>query len=198
VYGASYYPLFRIYGQDWGRTWQRLAYGHGRTIAYRYSDRFPSSTSSPWWSWPLVGRPLWFYRETIQPDKQRGVLSLGSPWIWWTFLVPGLPLVVLGLRQRPEARRPVAFCLIAYASQWLPWSLSPGFPYYMLASLPWMTLLLGFGLAEWARRGKSGRPGVAVYLLLAGLVLWAYLPVWTAQEIPRSEVGNLLFLPYWR
>lgn len=85
---------------------------------------------------------------------------------------------------------------MAYGSQWLPWSLSPGFPYYMLACLPWMTLLLGFGLDQLARR-RPGQLGIAAYLLMAAVVLGAYLPLWTALEIPQPVVRRLLSLPDW-
>ncbi len=74
--------------------------------------------SSPGWSWPIIGKPLWLYLGTL-PGNMRSTISLfGNPAVWWvgfasiiaiTGLVIFKAVSKLKKRELPKTRFPQRF-----------------------------------------------------------------------------------------
>ena len=107
---------------------------------------------SPWWSWPLMWRPVgYFYHKTVFGDEAvpqypplpsgtgrlvHDVHAMGNPILWW-FAIAALLLLLIAVVQpwlarlelqsqaaTPRDRQQVAlFFLLNYAANWLPWAL---------------------------------------------------------------------------
>lgn len=126
---------------------------------------------SPWYEWPLIVKPMWYYSADIAYTG-RGVVSsiscMGNPAVWWTGLAALIALLVLlAVSAKPD----VNFLLIAigFASQYLPWVFVPRstFIYHYFASVPF--IIIATVLMYEALRKK--RPFIADTAVLALIAL---------------------------
>ncbi|MEM2608509.1 MAG: glycosyltransferase family 39 protein, partial [Thermoproteota archaeon] len=71
------YNLIDIFGLQWGM--------------YRYHATLEATHpfASPWWSWPIMQRPVWFYISYLPNGMVSTIVCMGNPVIWW-FGIPCL------------------------------------------------------------------------------------------------------------
>lgn len=150
---------------------------------------------SPWWSWPLDIRPIWYLYEPVA-GVQRGILMLGNPIIMWGGLVAlGYGLAV-GLRERSwSLLAPVLLWTAAY----VPWIIIPkkiGFFYYYY--LP--SILICLAIAAATESLESKRPcGWPVWSVVAAGVMFAYFyPIISASALDGPDAfAQWMWLPSW-
>jgi hypothetical protein len=147
---------------------------------------------SPWWSWPLLSRPVLYYAEytNLGIDHWTGkelvsrMADLGNPWIWWTSLpcVVSLPYFIIRHRSFPAT-----VILLGFITQYLPWSQISRvlFMYHMFGGLIFMILALAFVLTHLAQKlePQGRRLLVANHLGVAVLFFFYFYPVWTGLPI---------------
>ncbi len=138
--------------------------------------------SSPWWTWPLMLKPVWFY--TFQKDGLiYNINAHGNPLIFWL----GLAAVFVALFYAVfSLKKEVWSLLVCYFGLFLPWSLSPRimFIYHYLPSVPFLCLIL-----SWALMGNRHWKKFVVAFLILALVMFIFLyPRWVA--IPVTEAFN--------
>lgn len=137
---------------------------------------------SPWWQWPWLTRPTWYFWWS---DDQwiRGIVALGNPAIWWASVPAVLWGLVSGVRAADPRR---VFAAAGFCFLYLPWAFSPrtlNFGHYLFEALPYACLALGMFLDRvWD--GRFG-PGARGYLLVAGLLFLLFLPLYTAMPVPQ-------------
>lgn len=189
IYIGSWFPFF-LRGQFhnlmdlWQYNYQSYEYHAHLVATHPYG--------SPWWSWPLLSRPVLYYAEytglgtdqfTGEPLMTR-ISNLGNPWIWWTSLPCVLSLPYFIIRKRSFV---AAVILVGFLTQYLPWAPITRvlFNYEMIGGLIFMVLALAFVLAQlaegwpvWGRRVAVAHLGVAVCFFLY------FYPTWTA--VPMS------------
>ena len=176
-------------------------------LAYDYHANLTATHpyGSPWWSWPLLLRPVAYYFQGSDLGADQwsgqplvgGMVNLGNPWMWWSSLPCLLALPYYVIRERSF---PAAVILIGFVTQWLPWSRITRviFLYHMFGGLPFMLLALAFVLGRVAESGWSWRLGstaagealtvrarhvAAVHLAIGALFFAYFYPVWTALPI---------------
>lgn len=79
--------------------------------------------ASPWWSWPIMQKPLWYYVDTYpMPGMTGNIYAFGNPAVWWPGIVSIIALPI-GVLLRKKWRFDIsAWCLIiAFYVQYLPW-----------------------------------------------------------------------------
>lgn len=149
--------------------------------------------------WLLQLRPTSFFYESPEPAGQicgadrcsQAITSLGNPFIWW-FAVAALAAAVwLVVRRRTTTPVPL---VVAVAAGWLPWFAYPErpvFTFYAIAILPFLALLLAWGVGELIRRSRhdeARRRWVLTGLVVGGVLVVAatafFWPLWTAQAVP--------------
>ena len=197
IYIESWYPFFAR-----GQFHNLADLVNYQVQSYRYHATLTATHpyGSPWWSWPLLSRPVLYYAEytnlgvdqwTHQQLVSR-MENLGNPWIWWTSLpcVASLPYFIIRHRSFPAA-----VILLGFVTQYLPWSLISRvlFMYHMFGGLIFMILALAFVLTQIADRlPPSGRRLlVANHLGLAVVFFCYFYPVWTGAPIsgPAYFIG---------
>ncbi|MEG3164926.1 phospholipid carrier-dependent glycosyltransferase [Sphingomonas sp. PB2P19] len=137
---------------------------------------------SPWWSWPLMIRPVWYLYEPVD-GAVRGVLMIGNPVVMWG----GLVAVALCLRAAIRERSAMLYAVAGlWAGSWAMWAVIPksvGFFYYYYLSSIWLCVVLAVALDRVGRR----RPwDVAFLTLAAGLFVYFY-PILSAAALPDSR-----------
>ena len=202
IYIASWWPFFAR-GQfqtlaDLVR-YQRDSYVYHATLTATHPY------GSPWWSWPLLARPVLYYVEytnlgidqfTGQPLIAR-MSNLGNPWIWWTSLpcVASLPYFIVRYRSFPAA-----VILLGFITQYLPWAPITRvlFIYEMIGGLIFMVLALAFVLAQLAERWRVwGRRVAVAHLGIAVASFMYFYPVWTALPLSTSAWYESPGTPPW-
>jgi dolichyl-phosphate-mannose-protein mannosyltransferase len=141
---------------------------------------------SPWWTWPWLYRPTWYFWWSGE-DVVRGIVALGNPAVWWAAVPVSAWAVGTGVRWRDPRR---AFAGAGFFLLYLPWSLSPrtlNFSHYLFEAIPYACLALGT-LLDRAWDGRHPILPRAYVLLAAGLFL-LFLPFLTAIGVPKELWG---------
>lgn len=152
---------------------------------------------SPWYTWPLMLRPVWFFWHS-STRGERVIYLMGNPLLWWLFL-PALAYVAVRLIRRREMAD--ALILGGFLSVWLPWAVisRPSFIRYLLPAVPCGALAVATLLRDLGIRFR--RPSVlGIYVAACLFVFVHFYPIWTA--VPVSEVALMgrrwFWLPSWR
>ena len=145
IYMLSYIPFVMAMGGGIRAIWDN------QVSMFTYHSELVAEHpfASPWWSWPLVLRPLWQYVARLPGDMVQTMSSIGSPAVWWTGIAAtGFAIfkIVEGwLKERSSpGEKEAAFLLIAYAAQFLPWVpvARLTFIYHYFPSVPFVVLLI--------------------------------------------------------
>jgi dolichyl-phosphate-mannose--protein O-mannosyl transferase len=193
---AQFFAMHHSLREWWTLQWQMLRY-------HSHLQRTHPG-SSPWWSWPLLLRPVWYASEAHGHAVQQ-MFALGNPILWWLFL-PGISVLAWRFVAAPVEQWRDGLVAVGFLGNWLPWALSPriAFLYHMLPSVPFGCLALARALSLLRGRWRVFRwaygPAVVVSFLyfyphLAGSPLLAeksqaryWLPGWDPQKtLKRGE-----------
>jgi len=199
IYLVVYLPFFTS-GHSWPQFIQlqkQMYWYHTRLVATH-------DYSSPWWSWPLMLRPVWYFVK-YQDNLRANIYALGNPFVFWGGLVALIYSISASFREwrvRRLSRNGVsiAILLTGYLAFLLPWSLSPRimFLYHYLPSIPFMVIILAWAVLQIYQSGTRGQLLVTCYLLLvAGAFLLLY-PHLTALPIHQNWSNLYYLLPSWR
>jgi dolichyl-phosphate-mannose--protein O-mannosyl transferase len=199
VYLASYTRYFLEEGFnliDWYEVQQNMA-------KFSLDLRATHPYSSRPWSWPLLIRPVaYYYKGGSNPATSAEILGIGSPAIFWGFVLVVPWLVAEWIRSHDW--RP-GLILVAFASQYLPWFAASrtAFLFYMTPMTPFMVLGVTYGLREmWeARIGENRvwglRPAVIVLVLAAVGMFAFFFPVLTGWKLSYDSWRLRMWFRTW-
>lgn len=179
-------------GGPW-RAWQDVWAWHIRA-ADKITAAIPNPYASPWWSWPLMLRPIRLFFGATPTGDVQVLAAIGNPLLWWSSTLAVLAgLIELGRRKlflkESIADNPLVPALLGYAVLLLPWIPGTRIPYiynylpsYAFAILVLVCLLVSL----WGRRpwGPWVVVAFAVCVLAVGLF---FLPM--ASALPMSPEG---------
>jgi Gpi18-like mannosyltransferase len=103
--------------------------------------------SSPWWSWPLMLRPIAYWQNFPKTGDVQTVWGGGNPVLWWGALT-AITITTVQAFERPSLTR--SFLVIGYLSYLLIWAWIGRtlFLYHYMASVYFGYLALAILLAE--------------------------------------------------
>jgi dolichyl-phosphate-mannose--protein O-mannosyl transferase len=212
VYLMTYLPMF-IEG-----------YGLGHMIdlnreAYEFHSSLTAShaSASPWWSWPIMQRPVYFFVDDTGGDSVAKIYSLGNPAVFWmgigAMVFVFFQALDLRLRFFPKtanlkvagalrlSRWPLIFVALSYLAVWLPWAVNPRvlFIYHYLPALIFVILALGYCVDRlWRLEYDWGRTAAVSVVAVAALLFLYFYPHWTALDIPRAWDESYYWFASWR
>ncbi|MEW9699655.1 glycosyltransferase family 39 protein [Paenibacillus sp. SI8] len=196
VYTLSYIPFMMVPGPGHDLkdvvTYQVHMYNYHKDLVATHPF------ASPWWEWPMMLRPIWYYQAKLMPEGMlSSIISFGNPLVWW----PGFVSVVLSFyvvfRRKDKKLR---MLLIAYCSQYLPWILVPRltFIYHYFAMVPFLILILTYYVKEYLEEGPLHRRKYVYGYLVAVFVLFIlFYPILSGMIIPAKYSFFLRWLPGW-
>ncbi len=162
---------------------------------------------SPWWEWPVIGKPMFYASELYIPDDavlHHSIFCFGNPCVWWGALV-ALPFTLfLWLREKhyltgtDENRwhlnslswdNRYEFVFIGLLAQYLPWVLVPRgtYIYHYFASIPFLILMISIALT-------NEKPEQQKIMKIIG---WALLAVSFALFIVLLPYASGIAAPRW-
>jgi len=194
VYIASYYQ-YMAQGKGLADIWEAqkvmIDYHSGLTEGHGYA--------SPWYEWPLMLRPMWYYMGEFLPAGTVASLNgMGNPIVWWGGFA-AVVWVIARLVKRQSAPM-MAVVLIALGAQFLPWVLvtRATFIYHYFASVPFIILCLGYVMdARLDENPVRGRKHIVIYTALAIVTFALFYPVVSGITVPLAYARFLRWLPSW-
>lgn len=191
IYLASYLRWFGgptiPYGWSLVELTQQMYWYHSSLTA-------PHPAGSPWWSWPLVLKPVYWYFGASTGGDNAYIYDAGNVVLFWAGLVAFFWCAVAAIRARSV---PLAFVVFAGLVQYVAW-IPIGrvlFFYHFFTVLPFYLLALAAALAFlW----ETGRVRLVIGYLAAAAAAFAYFyPFISAQPFPGAQAGMFFILPTW-
>ena len=195
IYLLSYLP-FRDYS---GRgLLARALYNQSTMYGYHSNLDATHAFSSPWYEWPVMMRPIWYYSRIVtgaaeQGGLREGISAFGNPAVWWV----GIPafLYTLWLWGKKKDRS-AAFLAVGYLAQYLPWFFVTRitFIYHYFPSVVFVVLMNVYGLFQWRSRlpRRVFLPLVLAYGGAAAALFLLFYPVLSGQPVEASFVAQYL------
>lgn len=190
IYLLSYLPF--VSNSQTGLLGQMLA--NQESMLSYHSDLVATHPySSPWYQWPTMVRPIWYYSGMVSDTLREGISAFGNPLVWWVGIPASLYICYLALKKKD---RTAAFLLVGYLAQYLPWFFVTRitFIYHYFPSVAFVVLMIVYALMQ-AKGHLSGRTFLAVTILYGlaafGLFLLFY-PVLSGQPVEASYVDTFL------
>ena len=185
VYLASYIQMFTT-GHDLGTWWgmqkQMWWYHTGLRAGHPYT--------SPWWSWPLMGRPVYLYTSDEIGGLVSRIYAMGNPLVFWFGFVS---IVASGVLAYIERNKNLGLMIFGYLIFFVPWAASPRimFLYHYLPSIPFMAIASAYILRR--------NPKTILYFLVPAILLFIYFyPHWAGIPVPLWLDKTYYWLGSWK
>ena len=155
----------------------------------------PHRYASPWWSWPLMMRPIRYHyaKEFVVTTQGAGVSSvhaIGNPMLWWGSLVAILIASRKALIQKNAAYAFLAVGYFLYVAMWIPIPRS-GFIYYYMPALYLGFLALAGELAACWEGASQKMEEVLLMAVLAPVLILGSGAMFGLVTIVAIAVGYI-------
>ncbi|MEG0933994.1 MAG: glycosyltransferase family 39 protein [Clostridia bacterium] len=156
---------------------------------------------SPWYQWPLIVKPMWFYSgsEYLSPDRVSSISCMGNPVVWWGGLIAIL-YVMWKLATKCRGDRRYLFIVIGYLAEYVPWILVPRstFIYHYFACVPFIILAL-VAVFEVVRKRSpyAYKLSAGIFVGAAAFLFIAFYPLMSGLPAPREYVKYLRWFNWY-
>jgi dolichyl-phosphate-mannose--protein O-mannosyl transferase len=198
TYGAIVFSG-QIYS-DAANPWIGMIQWHRQAWDYHAELTAGHPWGSPWWSWPLMMRPLLMSNPLLPAGESEIMLAIGNPILWWGSAVAvyaSLVYLVVKLGKKQNILdHPLMPLLMGYFAFWLPWAPIKRvlFIYHYLPAYGFAILMVGYWFAWlWHRRSEVALALLFILCLLSG----AFMPLATGWLISDSYLKLLIWSRYW-
>src|SRR5207245_4965667 len=178
IYLASYVSWFG--GPTIPYTWNLVELTQ-QMYGYHASLTAPHPAGSPWWSWPLVLKPVYWYFGQSSGGDNAYIYDAGNVVLFWGGLVAFGWCALAAVRSRSLALAFVVFAGLAQYLAWIPigrvlffYHFFTALPFYLLGLAAWLAYLWDTPLARWVR----------AYLSVAAAAFAYFHPFTLAQPFP--------------
>jgi len=200
VYFLAYIPYLEL---GHGIATQHLGPGYGWSLdemqsqmfGYHFGLQAGHPAASPWWSWPLDLKPVWFYSHSYDNRELAVIYNGGNPILFWA----GVPAIFFCAVQAWR-HRSLALVLVvaAFAFQYLPWTRieRATFHYHyftaVLIAMIAVAWVVDLGLRSWSYRS------LAIAFLVAAVVAGVLIfPLGSALAMPDWYINAARALAPW-
>jgi predicted membrane-bound dolichyl-phosphate-mannose-protein mannosyltransferase len=200
IYFVAYIPYLQL---GHGIATEGLGPGYGWSLdemqsqmfGYHFGLQAGHPAASPWWSWPLDLKPVWFYSHSYDDRLMAVIYNGGNPILFWA----GIPAIAWCAVQAWR-RRSLALVLLvaAFAFQYLPWTRieRATFHYHyftaVLIAMIAVAYVVDEGLRSWSYRSLA--IAFLVTAVIAGLLIF---PLGSALAMPDWYVNAARALAPW-
>jgi dolichyl-phosphate-mannose-protein mannosyltransferase len=201
IYFASYIPFDYGQNHDAGILGGLKYAWDNQSSMYNYHSNLVDNHffKSPWFDWPFMIKPMWFYKADYLPQGWMGsIATFGNPAVWWAGTAAMIWLIVRLFRNR-KFQLPDAFLLVGFLTEFLPWVLVSRtmFIYHYFASVPFFVIAIVMYIRDWEKDNIIRKHKTHIYLAIVLALFILFYPVLSGLPIP-SWFGSLLkWMPTW-
>jgi len=184
--------------QAWVWTWDWHV-----DAARKVTAVIPHTWGSPWWSWPIMLRPIRFFYGANEEGSLQVVLAIGNPLIWWSsslaLLVSIFEIVRKALAKKLSADDPIIPIVLGYVFLLAPWVAGTRIPYIYnyLPVYPFAILALVYWLCKVWTRPRWGPWVVVGFTACAVAMTVFFLPLVLAIPISEDDLMRRVWIDYW-
>ncbi len=195
IYFASYTSVMQVPGNG------VQEFFNNQTHMYSFHNELniQHSYSSPWWSWSLMTKPIWFYgsKSLAAEGLTSSIICMGNPLIWW-LSIPALIIAIILVIKRKDKYMLVP--IFGALFQYIPWMVvrRMAFIYHYFSVIPFLIIIIVYLLKVFSEYGgKNARKVVYIYLLLTAILFVMFYPILSGMIVPRWYASFLEFFPGW-
>jgi 4-amino-4-deoxy-L-arabinose transferase-like glycosyltransferase len=150
LYLASWTAFF----VSWHKSWDDFLQMHALMRDHHAGQPPRMGPSTPWWTWPVLWKPVRIFHETDAQERLREIVAWGNPMLWWAALAAVPWAAVRWTRRRDPAD---ALAVLGWLSAWVVFAFVPrfGFSYYMLPAAPFAALAVASALEDSASSPRA-------------------------------------------
>ncbi len=194
IYFASYTSIMMVPGNGVKEFFSNQAHMYN----FHNELNIKHSYSSPWWSWPIMAKPIWFYgsKALAAENLTSSIICMGNPLIWW-FSIPALITgIILAIKRKD---RYMVVPILGALFQYIPWMVvrRMAFIYHYFSVMPFLIIVMVYLLKIFYGLGKTARKIVYIYLILTALLFIMFYPILSGMVIPRWYASFLQWFPGW-
>jgi dolichyl-phosphate-mannose--protein O-mannosyl transferase len=191
VYILSYIPFMMIPGP-----------GHGLVDVFKLQEQMYSYHSklvathpyeSPWFEWPLILRPMWYYygKDYLPVGKMSSIVAMGNPAVWWVGSMAFIAVLIIGIKKKDKT---AFFIIVGGLSNYLPWVLITRltFIYHFFASVPFIILSIVYVAAQLYEKKKSSRYYIYGYMILVAALFILFYPTISGTVVDEGYAKGFL------
>src|SRR5918994_6895635 len=194
AYLGAHVPFFLA-----GNGWDDFVALQRAILRYQTNLNDSPRTASPWWTWPLDVRSVWFGTRNLADDRIAITYALGNPFLYWAFLPAVAWTAVRWWRSGSYVALTVL--LVGFFGQWLPWALvgRSSYIYHFLPAVPFGCLAVAATLVHLIRAFPDWRRTLAIEsVVLVALAFAFFYPVVSYYPISDHAYELRLWLSSWR
>jgi len=185
--------------EAWQWTW-----GWHLKAAEKITAAIPNAWGSPWWSWPLMLRPIRLSPLFATATGDLQVIStLGNPVLWYGSTLAVVAGIVEAARRlvarKPIADDPLVPILLGYVFLLLPWIPGTRIPYIYnyLPSYAFALIALVYWLVRLWGRPPWGPWVVVAFTALALAATLFFLPLAMGLPISSESMQQRIWMDSW-
>ncbi len=166
-------------------------------FGYHFGLQSGHPSASPWWSWPLDLKPVWFYGNPGAWNDRVGaaIYNAGNPILFWA-TIPAL--VYCGIQAWRRRSTALVLVVAAFAFQFLPWTRieRATFHYHYLTAVLFGMIAVAYAIDDLLRSYQWRSLGSA-FLVAAGVAGILVFPLGSALVMPDWYINAARALPPW-
>lgn len=194
IYFASYTSIMQVPGngiQEFFNNQKHMYSFHNDLTAEH-------SYSSPWWAWPIMAKPIWYYgsKALAAENLTSSIICMGNPLIWW-FSIPALITgIILAIKRKDKY---MVVPIFGALFQYIPWMVvrRMAFIYHYFSVIPFIIIIIVYLIKIFSELGKLAKRTMYVYLILTALLFIMFYPILSGIVIPRWYASFLTWFPGW-
>ena len=212
IYYVSYIPYFAPSG---GVSVEKIIRAAEGMLDYHSTPGLGMDHSfySPWYQWPVIGKPMWYYAGSYEPEgKAATIMAMGNPAVWWVGLLGLMGVLCLLLRRHYDEKNHTlrrfaleddpryAVLLICFAAQYLPWVPVPRgtYIYHYFPSVPFIILCAELCLEKIETLfPKAARWVLVIWLVVAAGLFVAFFPYASGITVSKGWLEAMRWFPRW-
>ena len=175
-----------------------------RQALVNVSRAVPNEQASPWWSWPLMTRPVLLFYQNQGAGRVATVFAVGNPLVWWASTCAVIASIgelwwCRVVRKTPIADHPLMPIVLGYVCLMLPWLPGTRIPYLYnyLPVYPFAILALIFWLCRLWRYRPGGAWVVVAFAACAVAVALYFLPLAMGLPTGYENLQNHIWFESW-
>ncbi|MCP5004597.1 MAG: phospholipid carrier-dependent glycosyltransferase, partial [Planctomycetes bacterium] len=192
IYLGTYLFIAVLYKNSWTDFLFHLQYGY-KGLVLKKGHHY----GSPWWSWPLITRPVWyFFERQKETGIVNGILCMGNQAIFWI-----IPLSIGHVMWKFIQKRswPYGIILLGFFGQWLPWIFVSRIKYFhfFYTAMPFACMSMAVLLLWIWQMKKWGKIVVIAYLFLVASLFIYWYPLLTGFPITYKYFRHHMWFQPW-
>lgn len=198
IYLASYLPYMLVVEGEaydlsgiWGVQEFMLSYHSGLTAGHPFS--------SQWWQWPLIFKPIWYYKGDVPAGNVAAISSFGNPAVWWVGFAAILAVGYWAVKGRYRGDKGILLVFLGIAANFLPWIAvtRATFIYHYFATVPFMV----FAIVYFFKYLEEKRPKLIKlrYAYMAAVLIFfiLYYPLLSGMTVDIGYARFVKTIPGW-